>query len=88
MSIIEKAVAKLGTWSGTSVSDETVQKPDIGFLPDNSVFEKAVVQSSPEVSDVTKRYEELDIGRLKDAGMVTPDSARSQIFQEFREVGS
>jgi exopolysaccharide/PEP-CTERM locus tyrosine autokinase len=86
VSIIEKAVAKLGDWSGSSRTVEAARTPEVpvaGVVPEHDALSE---QATTDALETTRRYEELDVGRLKDAGMVTPDSPRSQIFEEFRLI--
>jgi protein-tyrosine kinase len=95
VSIIEKAVAKLGNWEQQR-ADRALgpTMPDVQTLePNDSVrlshADASAPVSSPsavESTEKTLRYEELDLVRLKDAGMVTQDGTRSQIFEEFRLI--
>jgi len=97
VSIIEKAVAKLGDWS-PAVSKPIVQpasaartEPGIAVAPqvaDSLLVSPAETASTRgrDAADKTLRYEEIDLNRLKEAGMVTQDGNRSQIFEEFRLI--
>src|SRR5688572_3197959 len=94
MSIIEKAVARLGDWtppaarSGQAVEAVIAKEADVlhGAETVLATLGSAADQPEEEPGERTHRYEELDLARLKDAGMVTPDAARSQIFEEFRLI--
>jgi len=96
VSIIEKAVAKLGEWNSAPVHAATVQVHEGVAIAESpaelrempSSGEAAFVEKtrSVDATEKTLRYEEIDLSRLKDAGMVTPDGTRSQIFEEFRLI--
>lgn len=98
MSIIEKAVARLGDWSpatqrlGTAAEAAVTSEPDPAgeshaSLSDISgARDGSIAAASKEHSERTLRYEEIDLVRLKEAGMVTPEGTRSQIFEEFRLI--
>ncbi len=88
MSIIEKAVARLGDWAVPAREFQTPE-PEEAFHDPHAATANPTANSEEAIAHAaerTLRYEELDLARLKEAGMVTPDAARSQIFEEFRLI--
>ena len=98
MSIIEKAVAKLGDWTpgsnrapGSDMPGTPVAVAPLGSeadvaLDEGHLSEVADGSGHESQGERTLRYEEIDLNRLKEAGMVTPDGTRTQIFEEFRLI--
>lgn len=80
MDLIEKAAARLA-------QQEAPAKPE-----QVSLLQKPVVQESSTGESVTLPLDDrpvdltLDLKRLHDLGMVVPDTARSQIKEEFRHI--
>ncbi len=93
MSIIEKAVNRLETKAPPVVPEVVKQTAEGREAPQHSV------SGSPDIATPTGRtsrgdstdtgsvlYGEIDLVKLKQAGMITPDGERNQISEEFRVV--
>lgn len=93
MSIIEKAVEKLRQAPAASVAEAVVKPQDDSAGADISVSPAAAVDvpvgsalpDSEGRGKVSNRVT-LDVERLERAGIVTPESARTQLAEELRHI--
>jgi protein-tyrosine kinase len=103
VSIIEKAVAKLGehppklmprpavvpiaSQSAEVAEPAYVEPAPRGPEPAAARTQSAAgVRSDEDARETTLRYEEIDLERLGQAGLVTPGGERSAVFEEFRLI--
>lgn len=82
MSIIEKAVSKL---------DQTAPpRPVEPLARKDNLIERAVAREpahAPEPKKTSEsRHSDINLAKLRAAGMITPDDAKSQIAEEFRII--
>lgn len=95
MSLIEKAIDKLD--KGATGSAQGAEPVGMGKSPqgnDASSGSPAMAESSldaersraPESTDGHRNYVHVDLESLKAAGMLTPDSSRSRLAEEYRMI--
>ena len=85
MSTIERAIDKLGGVAQSGVEAQPVTAERVVAAPDSP---RPAVPRAQELSgqDEEQSRIELDLEKLKAGGLVTPDSERSQIAEEFRHI--
>lgn len=82
MSIIEKAASRLPRGSRKSLAQPLVEMP-------SEATPETVIDDGAAVADTKRRIAkrvELDLTKLREAGMVTPNAARSSVAEEFRAI--
>lgn len=100
MSIIEKAANRL--METLAQTERSLKAPASGAAPPNqdsadprskhgpaTPYKEAVakLQRGPKRSEpISSRYEQIDLVRLKQAGMITPGGEKTQISEEFRII--
>lgn len=93
MSIIENAINKLAQGeSPIKKANHSAELRTVDYLAESSVStaDAAVESVSGSATDIsqsnTSRLVNINLSRLRQAGMITPDSERTQIAEEFRLV--
>lgn len=89
MGIIEKAASRLG-----QATHETVIAPEVSKEPPSSPREHSSERETPPFaqriaatySKSTSKRVELDLAKLHEQGMITPDGGRSAVAEEFRAI--
>ena len=79
MSIIEKAAGRLARTGTGATVQPTEAAPELSPHPDAQ--DKSAAHNRPSSKKV-----ELNLAKLQEAGMVTPDGGRSSIAEEFRAI--
>ncbi len=84
MSIIEKAAGRLPKSTAGTPAPEPMPAPPADFQPAAPVAGEAATSAAPGKS--RSRTIELNLAKLQEAGMVTPNAGRSAIAEEFRAI--
>lgn len=79
MSIIEKAAGRLAHTGSGVLAQSSGTAPEFSPQPDTQ--DKSAAHDRPSSKKV-----ELNLAKLQEAGMVTPDGGRSSIAEEFRAI--
>lgn len=82
MSIIEKAAGRLPRTSRKPIPQPQAASPD-AQIAEAVVADRAAI---PDTGRRSAKLVELDLAKLREAGMVTPNAARSSVAEEFRAI--
>lgn len=80
----EKSTTKLGLPASVALQVEEALKSRLA--PANELAEPASLDEPPAVGAARSRYVEVDLGRLRVMGYLTPSATRSQIADDFRVI--
>lgn len=87
MSIIERALGKLGGGTPPQVEPQPIVEAPVTQVAPEPVAEKPVREERPaRPAAVPARSVNIDIARMERLGMLTPNASRNQLAEEFRHI--
>lgn len=86
MSIIERAVNRISRDAAKESGARTDADAPARLKPLSESDEQSATDMAPPAPETTRNYQDIDLGRLRREGIVTPDNGRSSIAEEFRLI--